>query len=184
MGWDTSHPSLCPRSQAGGCLLGAGCWRWEGAGLSGQFCFCSQLLPVACGLPLSSLAGAHVAAGGQAVRLALAAAFYARPQLLVLDEPSNHLDLDGTDCLLAALEQFHGGVILISHDQVAILLPCLLGNCLLFHLVLVTVGVICGLCGRTPWLRDCSTLWSRQWTKSTWFPMGVCSCWRAAWTSM
>ncbi|KAI7843107.1 hypothetical protein COHA_003278 [Chlorella ohadii] len=40
--------------------------------------------------PLSTLSG------GQAVRVALAAAFFARPHLLVLDEPSNHLDLEAS----------------------------------------------------------------------------------------
>ncbi|KAL4443909.1 hypothetical protein ABPG75_011646 [Micractinium tetrahymenae] len=55
--------------------------------------------------------------GGQAVRVALAAAFYARPHLLVLDEPSNHLDLEGVECLVAALQGFTGGVLLVSHDQ-------------------------------------------------------------------
>ncbi|KAL4449533.1 hypothetical protein ABPG77_007177 [Micractinium sp. CCAP 211/92] len=61
--------------------------------------------------PLSTLSG------GQAVRVALAAAFYARPHLLVLDEPSNHLDLEGVECLVAALQGFAGGVLLVSHDQ-------------------------------------------------------------------
>ncbi|PSC67915.1 ABC transporter ATP-binding [Micractinium conductrix] len=61
--------------------------------------------------PLTTLSG------GQAVRIALAAAFFARPHLLVLDEPSNHLDLEGVESLVAALEGFEGGVLLVSHDQ-------------------------------------------------------------------
>ena len=51
------------------------------------------------------------------MRIALAAAFFARPHLLVLDEPSNHLDLEGVESLVAALEGFEGGVLLVSHDQ-------------------------------------------------------------------
>lgn len=52
------------------------------------------------------------------MRAALAAAFYARPHLLILDEPSNHLDLEGVECLAAALAGFAGAVLLVSHDQV------------------------------------------------------------------
>ena len=55
--------------------------------------------------------------GGQAVRVALAANFYARPHLLILDEPSNHLDLEGVECMVAALHSFAGAVLLVSHDQ-------------------------------------------------------------------
>lgn len=58
-----------------------------------------------------------VAAGGQAVRVALAAAFYGRPHLLILDEPSNHLDLGGVESLAEALRQYGGSVLLVSHDQ-------------------------------------------------------------------
>lgn len=55
--------------------------------------------------------------GGQAVRVALAAAFWGAPHLLVLDEPSNHLDLEGVEALVAALREFKGAVLLVSHDQ-------------------------------------------------------------------
>ncbi|GAB4816948.1 hypothetical protein N2152v2_003994 [Parachlorella kessleri] len=61
--------------------------------------------------PLSSLSG------GQAVRVALAAVFFASPHLMVLDEPSNHLDLEGVECLAAALQSYTGAMVLVSHDQ-------------------------------------------------------------------
>lgn len=61
--------------------------------------------------PLATLSG------GQAVRVALAALFFSRPHFVILDEPSNHLDLQGVDCLVAALQQYTGGVLLVSHDQ-------------------------------------------------------------------
>ena len=51
------------------------------------------------------------------MRVALAANFYARPHLLILDEPSNHLDLEGVECMAAALHSFAGSVLLVSHDQ-------------------------------------------------------------------
>lgn len=59
----------------------------------------------------------HTLSGGQAVRVALAGVFFTRPHFLILDEPSNHLDLEGVECLAAALQQFAGAVLLVSHDQ-------------------------------------------------------------------
>jgi ATP-binding cassette subfamily F protein 3 len=59
----------------------------------------------------------HTMSGGQKCRLCLAAAMYRKPHLLILDEPTNHLDLETTEALIAAIKQFQGGVLLVSHDQ-------------------------------------------------------------------
>ncbi|MBV9903474.1 MAG: ATP-binding cassette domain-containing protein, partial [Alphaproteobacteria bacterium] len=55
--------------------------------------------------------------GGERARLMLALATLDKPNLLILDEPTNHLDIDARSELLAALNDFNGAVILISHDR-------------------------------------------------------------------
>ena len=55
--------------------------------------------------------------GGQKVKLVLAAAMWNQPHLLVLDEPTNNLDLESIEALAACVKSFKGGVILVSHDQ-------------------------------------------------------------------
>lgn len=57
--------------------------------------------------------------GGERLRAALAARLFARPvpQLLVLDEPTNNLDLDGVEVLADALAQWRGALLLVTHDD-------------------------------------------------------------------
>lgn len=54
--------------------------------------------------------------GGQKSRVAFAALCLSNPHILILDEPSNHLDTSGLDALSDALKNFAGGVLMVSHD--------------------------------------------------------------------
>jgi ATP-binding cassette subfamily F protein 3 len=55
--------------------------------------------------------------GGQRSRVALAAVSFARPHVLVLDEPTNNLDLESVEALAKCVQNFEGAVICVSHDQ-------------------------------------------------------------------
>jgi ATP-binding cassette subfamily F protein 3 len=55
--------------------------------------------------------------GGEKARLVLALLAYRRPNLLLLDEPSNHLDLQMRQALGVALQDYEGAVVLVSHDR-------------------------------------------------------------------
>jgi elongation factor 3 len=55
--------------------------------------------------------------GGQKVKLVLAAAMWNCPHLLVLDEPTNYLDREALGALSAALNEWGGSVLMISHNK-------------------------------------------------------------------
>ncbi len=57
-----------------------------------------------------------VLSGGEKIRLAFARLFAIRPNFLVLDEPTTHLDLNGRAALEKALAAYDGTVVVISHD--------------------------------------------------------------------
>jgi ATP-binding cassette, subfamily F, member 3 len=71
-----------------------------------------------CGVPFKQqTTRASNLSGGQRSRVAFAAVSYRRPHVLILDEPTNNLDLESVEALSQAVEAFPGGVVLVSHDQ-------------------------------------------------------------------
>jgi len=55
--------------------------------------------------------------GGEAARLIFARLRVTKPNVLVLDEPTNHLDLEGIEALAAALKEYDGTLLFVSHDR-------------------------------------------------------------------
>jgi ATP-binding cassette subfamily F protein 3 len=66
----------------------------------------------------------YLLSGGQKSRVAFALAMWKNPHILVLDEPTNHLDIDAVNALIIALNNYQGGVIIVSHDQHLISTVC------------------------------------------------------------
>jgi ATP-binding cassette subfamily F protein 3 len=75
--------------------------------------------------------------GGERSRLCLAALMLEDPHVLVMDEPTSHLDVESVEALIYGLKHWNGTLILVSHD--ASFLRSLGGNC---HVIMQEEGKI------------------------------------------
>uniref|UniRef100_A0A0D9VMX6 ABC transporter domain-containing protein n=1 Tax=Leersia perrieri TaxID=77586 RepID=A0A0D9VMX6_9ORYZ len=64
-----------------------------------------------------ALQSMYTLSGGQKSRVAFAKITFKKPHIILLDEPSNHLDLDAVEALIQGLLVFQGGVLMVSHDE-------------------------------------------------------------------
>lgn len=58
-----------------------------------------------------------VLSGGEKSRVSLGKILLSPTNLLLLDEPTNHLDLESCDSMIAALDDFSGGVVIVTHSE-------------------------------------------------------------------
>ncbi len=65
----------------------------------------------------SALKKISVLSGGEKCRVMLGKLLAAPASLLLLDEPTNHFDMESSDALLAALDTFSGGVVMVTHNE-------------------------------------------------------------------
>lgn len=93
-------------------------WEWLNAIVSGQT---EQQIRKVLGQMLFSKEQVHknilALSGGEAARLLLAKVILDAPNVLILDEPTNHMDIETIDALAQAIAQYQGTVITVSHNR-------------------------------------------------------------------
>jgi len=88
-------------------LMNAGCKRQKARDICGTMMFSGDLAEKRIG----------VLSGGEKSRVLLGRLLAAPLNLLLLDEPTNHLDMDSCEAFLAAIEEFAGAVVIVTHNE-------------------------------------------------------------------
>jgi ATP-binding cassette subfamily F protein 3 len=77
--------------------------------------------------PKQALTNIKFLSGGERSRLCLATLMLGNPQVLIMDEPTSHLDVESVEALVYGLKKWNGTLIMVSHD--ANFIRSLDGNC-------------------------------------------------------
>lgn len=85
--------------------------------------------------------------GGQKARVALAELCLSAPDVLILDEPTNNLDIESIDALAEAINEYKGGVIIVTHDERLIRET----ECTLYVIEEQRINEVCGSDGCLIW---------------------------------
>ena len=111
-----ADPSLAAPGTDPADVYSAALDRWMASGAADL----DERMPVvlqSLGLDLGTAALMTSLSGGQAARVGLAALLLSRFDIVLLDEPTNDLDLDGLERLEVFVRGLRGGVVLVSHDR-------------------------------------------------------------------
>ncbi len=98
---------------------------------------------------------AGVLSGGEKSRLALAKLLLDPPNVLLMDEPTTHLDMASVDALLVALKEFEGSICCISHDLYFL-------NALATHVVHVDAGRVTLYPGNYDYFKSRQAAWHEE----------------------
>ena len=88
-------------------IMSAGCERQRARDIAGAMMFEGDM----------ALKSIRVLSGGEKSRVLMGRILAQKSNLLLLDEPTNHLDLESSDALLAAIDDFDGAVMIVTHNE-------------------------------------------------------------------
>ncbi len=88
-------------------IMSAGCERQKSRDIAGAMMFEGDM----------ALKKIEVLSGGEKSRVLLGKILAQKSNLLLLDEPTNHLDMESSEALLAAIDEFEGAAVIVTHDE-------------------------------------------------------------------
>ena len=88
-------------------IMSSGCERQRARDIAGAMMFEGDM----------ALKSIRVLSGGEKSRVLLGKILAQKSNLLLLDEPTNHLDMESSDALLAAIDDFDGAVVIVTHNE-------------------------------------------------------------------